>query len=132
MGKVLKAECACGYENSVLVGSGREQHGQVYEFPHYCANCNEAVSVDLLGQKVTCPLCHGTALTIYGTQKRRIMQKKPWFQTLFGGKADRELPTVVSDYCYNLDTTFEIEKGGHFCPKCKEQRLHFSLEWMID
>ena len=131
MGKLLKAECSCGYETSVTVGSGREQHGKVFEFPHLCTKCNEAVTADLLQQQVTCPLCKGNGLKIYGTQERDSAKKKYWFHKLFGGE-DEPLPTVVSEYCYNLETTFEINECDHFCPKCKAQTLQFSTEALFD
>lgn len=132
MGKLLKAECSCGYETSVAIGSGRELHGKVFEFPHLCATCNETVTADLLQPPVTCPLCNGEGLKIYGTQQRDSAKKKSWFQKLLGGNEDEPAQTVVSVYCYNLETTFEINDCGHFCPKCKAQTLQFSTEALFD
>lgn len=132
MGKLLKAECSCGYETSVAVGSGREQYGKIFEFPHLCTKCSEAVTADLLQPQVTCPLCNSSNLKIYGTQEHDSAKKKSWFQKLFGGTKSEPLPTVVSMYCYSIETTFEIEDRGHFCPKCKEQTLRFSIEAMFD
>ena len=131
MGKLLSAECSCGYITSVAVGSGRELHGKVFEFPHLCAGCDETVSADLLQPKVSCPICNSPGLKIYGTQEHDGAKKKSWFQKLFSG-SDEPVPTVVSEYCYNLETTFEIEDRGHICPKCKEQTLKFSVEMMFD
>jgi Zn finger protein HypA/HybF involved in hydrogenase expression len=125
MGKLLAAECPCGYQSSVVVGSGRELHGEIFEFPHYCSECNEAVSVDLLKPRLVCPLCNAISLTLYGTRKNKTIHKKSWFQT-FGGKAEPVepyMPIVASDYCLNLDTTFEIAGTDHTCPKCKNQTL---------
>lgn len=131
MGKLLNAECSCGYSASVAVGSGREMYGKVFEFPHHCAKCSEAVSADLLQPQVSCPVCNSIDLKIYGTQEHDGAKKKSWFQKLFAG-SDEPVPTVVSAYCYNLETTFEIEDRGHFCPKCKEKALKFSVEEMFD
>lgn len=131
MGKLLKAECSCGYETSVAVGSGRELYGTVFEFPHLCPKCNEAVTADLLQPLVTCPVCKGDSLKIYGTQERDDAKKKSLFQKLFGHK-DEALPTVVSEYCFNLEATFEINDCGHVCPKCKTQSLRFSTEALFD
>ena len=131
MGKLLKAECSCGYETSVAVGSGREQYGTVFEFPHLCTKCNETVTADLLQPQAICPLCKGDSLKIYGTQERDYAKKKSLFQKLFGHKDDA-LPTVVSEYCFNLETTFEINDCGHVCPKCKAQTLRFSTEALFD
>ncbi len=131
MGKILAAECSCGYSASVAVGSGRELHGIVFEFPHLCAGCSETVAADLLKSKVCCPICNSPSLKIYGTQEHDGAKKKSWFQKLFRG-SDEPVPTVVSEYCYNLETTFEIEDRCHPCPKCKEQTLKFSVEAMFD
>lgn len=131
MGKLLNAECPCGYRTSVAVGSGREQHGKVFEFPHHCARCSETVTADLLQPRVFCPGCNGTALKIYGTQEQDGAKKKSWFQKLFSGSGE-PVTTVVSEYCYHLETTFEIEDRVHFCPKCKEQTLKFTVEAMFD
>lgn len=131
MGKLLSAECSCGYITSVAVGSGREFHGKVFEFPHLCAGCGETVAADLLQPKISCPICNSHGLKIYGTQEHDGAKKKSWFQKLFSG-SDEPVPTVVSEYCYNLETTFEIEDRGHACPKCKEQELKFSVEAMFD
>jgi len=134
MGKLLAGECSCGYQASVVVGSGRELHGTVFEFPHCCSDCNEAVSADLLKPRLSCPLCNGTSLTLYGTRNTKTIHKKSWFQT-FTGKAkpvEPYVPTVASDYCYNLDATFAIADIGHACPKCRRQTLRFSLEALFD
>lgn len=132
MGKLLKAECCCGYETSVMVGSGREGHGKVFEFPHHCTECNEAVTADLLQPQVTCPLCNGNSLKIFGTQERDNAKKKPWFLKVFEG-GEKEQPRIIaSAYCYNIETTFEINDRDHFCPKCKRQTLQFSLEALLD
>jgi Zn finger protein HypA/HybF involved in hydrogenase expression len=131
MGKLLKAECSCGYKTSVAVGSGRELHGSVFEFPHLCGKCSETVTADLLQPRVSCPVCNSIDLKIYGTQEHDGAKKKSWFQKLFAG-SDEPVPTVVSEYCYNLETTFEIEDRGYFCPKCKEKSLKFSVDAMFD
>lgn len=132
MGKILKAACQCGYETSVMVGSGREQHGIVFEFPHCCLDCNETVSVDILSRKSVCPSCGGTSLKVYGTQKPSTPPKKSWFQTMFEKNSSPEVPQVVSADCYNIEMTFEIADQGHYCPKCKKQTLLFTLEWLVD
>lgn len=131
MGKLLSAECSCGYSTSVAVGSGRELHGILFEFPHLCAACGEVVAADLLRTKVSCPICNSPDLKIYGTHEPDGATKKSWFQKLFSGIGE-PVPTVVSEYCYNLETTFEIEDSGHTCPKCKEQTLRFSIEAVFD
>lgn len=131
MGKLLNAECSCGYKTTVAVGSGREQYGTVFEFPHLCANCDETVTADLLQAQVTCPLCSGIDLKIYGTKEHDGAKKKSWFQKLFAG-SDQPVSTLVSEYCYNIETTFEIEDRGHYCPKCKKPALRFSVEAMFD
>lgn len=131
MGKLLSAECSCGYSTSVAVGSGREMHGRVFEFPHLCAGCRETVAVDVLQPQGSCPVCNSINLRIYGAQEHDGAKKKSWFQRLLAGNSE-PIPTVVSAYCYNLETTFEIEDRGHVCPKCKNQTLKFSVEAMFD
>lgn len=133
MGKILRAACECGYETSALVGSGREEHGLVFVFPHYCSDCDQVVCADILASQVCCPLCGGSSLTIYGTQRPSNAPKKAWFQTLFGKKTvEVDVPQVVSMDCYNSDTTFEISEQGHFCPGCGQKTLQFEVEALID
>ena len=131
MGKLLNAECSCGYRTTVAVGSEREQYGTIFEFPRFCTQCDETVTADLLQPQVTCPSCNSIGLKIYGSQEDQGAKKKSWFQKLFSG-SDEPVPTVVSAYCHNLETTFEIVDRGYFCPKCKEQTLKFSIEAMFD
>ena len=122
MASVHKANCPCGYNETIATGGTMASYGEYSTFPFYCQQCG-LVSVNIaafLGasrsedspQKrregtnpPTCPKCGNKSLDQYGVPPASI------------ANATRRLALQAWD--------FKAYEKGNLCPACKQMTLVF-------
>jgi hypothetical protein len=67
VGKLVKANCACGYKakEEILVGGLRSNYRTLCCFPFLCRDCDEVFEGDLYVYRNQCPTCSGENITSY-------------------------------------------------------------------
>ena len=104
MSSIHKAECACGYRTSVLVGGTRADFLRESTFPYYCKSCG-IVDVNIRDQELHCPDCSSLEISQYGLEP---------------------ISTRLDDsYAVLQNFNYEAYRYGNLCPKCKKKNLEF-------
>ena len=149
MGQILKASCSCGYSETAAVGGIRRNYLSVCLFPFLCRDCNDIFSGDLYEYRNHCRTCKGSnvisyadvslhelsagvanvascnVITMFALQPDYFPRKPPWLDRLRA--LFKPEPRVLSQ-------SYEVNamKVGNYCPKCRENRMCFELEAMVD
>jgi predicted Zn-ribbon and HTH transcriptional regulator len=129
MGTGLKATCTCGHEAEASIGSSRAGHGKVFRFPHFCNDCKNVGSVDVLSERSACDKCGSTNVTSYETNTKRVPNRLlERLDREFLRKRGYHLQQEELDptYCYVLGKTFVMLRSLNNCPKCNSNNLIFS------
>ena len=130
MGRELLGYCKCGYEKEVCIGGGFS--GKSFEFPHYCESCNSLTSVDVLKKKPKCTECGSKDIKSYEAITKELpddVSGLPYFMMKDYHKRE---DVQVENFCHQLDKTFVLLKGNHYCPRCKENSLIFKTTVYCD
>ena len=130
MGRELLGYCKCGYEKEVCIGGGFS--GKSFEFPHYCESCNSLTSVNVLKKKPKCTECGSKDIKSYEAITKELpddVSGLPYFMMKDYHKRE---DVQVENFCHQLDKTFVLLKGNHYCPRCKENSLMFHITWFFD
>ena len=135
MGTGVKCHCKCGYQGEASIGSTRAGHGKYFGLPHWCADCNEVVTLDLLAMNQACNKCGGVNLQSYEAKTTRRPFKYPELAGLkgklkFGWHAYED--ELSRSWCYNLKKDFVILRGANYCPKCRANTLTFHTHLYFD
>ena len=133
VGQVLSAFCDCGYESDVVLGAGRSNFREVCKFPHYCLNCNEAISIDIFKDTRKCPKCNSSDVHTYEAQTKRAKYKL--LEKLSDSTLDKLGMHRRDDEhhsWYGNSKNHTILRGKHFCPKCERTSLSFATSMMFD
>ena len=129
MGRELLGYCKCGYEKEVCIGGGFS--GKSFEFPHYCESCNSLTSVDVLKKRPKCTECGSKDIKSYEAITKELPKDVRLPSFLTEGYHKRE-DVQMEDSCHQLDKTFVLLKGNHYCPRCKENSLMFQITYFFD
>ena len=129
MGTGLKATCACGYESEASIGSSRAGHGKIFNFPHFCVDCQTVGSVDVLSASPACNHCGSSNVTSYETNTTRVPNRllerlgKEFLRKCGYHLQQEELDLT---YCFILERTLVMLRWDNSCPKCNSKTLAFS------
>jgi len=135
MASGLKATCVCNYEAMSIIGSSRAENGKVFDFPHYCNDCQSVTRADLLSFAPCCNECGSTNITSYETSTRRTpfsLLEKLGSKFLRNRGYHLLRDEVESTYCPHLEKTFVMLKEHNSCPKCKNKSLTFHSYIKLD
>ena len=151
MGKLVKANCACGYKakEEILVGGLRSNYRTLCCFPFLCRDCNEVFEGDLYVYRNQCPTCSGENITSYedpclyqaSEDARKVASSdvtewsalSPGFfpeKLTLLEKIKRWRKPVPRERSLSRDVA--IMNKGHYCPKCASYGLCFNLTAMVD
>ena len=136
MGTELTAQCSCGAENNVYIGSSRAMHGKIFDFPHYCASCRSVITIDKLSGDIRCGVCGSTDVHSYEMPTKTLgvfsffNRYSPELLRFFGYHKHEEV--FHESFCYVLKKSFPIKHGTHYCPKCGENKMKFFVSLLYD
>lgn len=111
MGTLIAATCPCSYENNELVlGGGMLSFMDHCAAPALCTACREVVTVDLMDNDTSCPICGGAT---------------PYYDSsLPDAKAGHAGPTIAwslpDGRLFALD-----DDGAYTCPRCLQATMSF-------
>jgi len=141
MGSVLKCFCQCGYQEEVVVASGRKDHGKIFYYPHACYGCRSVVSIDILSSLKCCPNCLSEEVSIFGSKinhvgyglferliarlSGRLKKTEEARKIAFGSSSDMT-------YCYPHNATYVIPYKHLKCPNCMSNGLLFEPGLLFD
>jgi Zn finger protein HypA/HybF involved in hydrogenase expression len=128
MGTGLKATCSCGYEDESIIGSTRAKHGKVFDFPHFCSDCNSVTRVDVLSDTPCCNKCGSSNVTSYEAKTKHVPNRlfeKLGIEFLHKRGYHTRQEELDPSYCYVLEKTFVMLRWWNYCPRCKTHNMTF-------
>ena len=136
MGTQLTGRCKCGYEGVAYIASGRANHGKVFKYPHYCKTCLSLTSIDILSDSQLCNECGSADVHSYEAPTRTLSYKsllnKLPTEILRKAGYHRSEEVHEETFCYPINKRFVFLRKPHFCPRCKENSLHFFTSMLFD
>jgi RNA polymerase subunit RPABC4/transcription elongation factor Spt4 len=149
MGQLLNANCLCGYQDEIAIGSLRSNYRSVCRFPFSCYDCSEIFNGDLYVHRNRCPTCSGAKTTSYedptlfqeseGAHKAASWNINIWFtleEDYF--PAQRTLFKSIKRFFKSNSRVLPVSREavlmnkGYRCPACSSHGLCFDLSGMVD
>lgn len=131
MGQELVGKCVCGLEKEVYVGSGRQDHGKKFNFPHYCNSCHSLITVDILQKKYSCTDCGSSDIHSYAALTKTIpsdSEQNSWPDAHLAKLGFHKRKLVEDEtYCATLDKDFVLFRFKNHCPVCNLNSLTFTI-----
>ena len=131
MGQEFIGKCNCGLEKEVYIGSSRNDHGNKFDYPHYCNVCNSLTTVNILKKNIVCNVCGSNDVHSYAAKTTTLplesklnLQSNKELERLGVHKSNLVAETT---YCPDLDKDLILFKSKNFCPACKENSLRFTI-----
>lgn len=131
MGAEVIGKCSCGYEGSASIGSTRAMHGKAFSFPHYCNDCHQFTSADVLAKTQICRHCGSANLESYEAKSKKVPHKlleKIGSHILHKRGYHLSEEELSPTYCYVRNKTYVMLRWHNRCSVCHQNNLGFHLE----
>ncbi len=135
MGTEVIGKCACGYEGSASIGSSRAMHGKMFSFPHYCKDCNQISSANMLAETQMCRHCGSTNLESYEAKTKKVpneLLEKLGATILHKRGYHLSEEELSPTYCYVQNKTYVMRRWYNHCPCCGDSKLAFHMGMLYD